>query len=150
MPADSLIIAERVIGVRWGVMYGFSWREKTTLKPDPSETDSKLTGWGIVYPILMPYDTTLGFSLRGEDGAYIGHGPYGEGQWSFPIWPLALACLIPEMRLRWKRRRARRADRTRTCRACGYDLRATPSRCPECGVIPVAVGDGVRIPKGET
>jgi hypothetical protein len=54
-----------------------------------------------------------------------------------PCWLLVLAtALLPGIEAaRWVGRlRRRRRDRLRgRCARCGYDLRATPDRCPECG-----------------
>ncbi|HEY7118309.1 MAG TPA: hypothetical protein VH475_17100 [Tepidisphaeraceae bacterium] len=44
---------------------------------------------------------------------------------------LILTIALPAVRL-WKRSRRPRPG---TCARCGYDLRATPERCPECGQV---------------
>ena len=70
-----------------------------------------------------------------------GFNPLGGG-WhrvshvAVPFWALILTIIaMPAGRVA-RRLRRRPAGR---CRGCGYDLRATPDRCPECGAAPPAV-----------
>jgi len=56
-----------------------------------------------------------------------------------PLWVCVLAALpIPIFRFRTARQRRRRLG-TGGCLNCGYDLRASPERCPECGAAPPPV-----------
>ena len=57
-------------------------------------------------------------------------------------WPIALLASVPLVMPLVRRAAAwnarRKADLIGKCVRCGYDLRATPARCPECGHVPVA------------
>jgi hypothetical protein len=48
---------------------------------------------------------------------------------------LGVFLFLPVLRLLWPEFGPKRSRRGH-CRKCGYDLRATPDRCPECGTIP--------------
>jgi hypothetical protein len=71
--------------------------------------------------------------VRGSDGrtrqAFV-TAPY----WSM----LSVFATIPLMQTVYhlRQRRARHRSATGHCIRCGYDLRATPERCPECGTVP--------------
>jgi hypothetical protein len=60
----------------------------------------------------------------------------GEGDTAYgrvPHWSLLIVGLaLPAVRFIQNRRGVRRS-RKGACPRCGYDLRATPDRCPECG-----------------
>jgi hypothetical protein len=53
-----------------------------------------------------------------------------------PYWPLLLLGATPPALHILRTRRRRRRVRATSCERCGYDLRATPGRCPECGHVP--------------
>jgi hypothetical protein len=59
--------------------------------------------------------------------------PFHSLQVDLPLWaPVAAAAVLP---LAWAVAmvRKRRQVKAGKCKTCGYDLRATPGRCPECG-----------------
>jgi hypothetical protein len=79
-------------------------------------------------------------------GAYLGgfgiasfrSTPENDVFLTFPHWFLALLfAILPAIHLR-AILRTRRRNRIGLCQNCGYDLRATPDRCPECGLRPQA------------
>jgi hypothetical protein len=62
---------------------------------------------------------------------YIGNGNYSV---YFPYWfAMLLVGVGPTLMLWRQRRRRRHRRRLGLCLDCGYDTRATPGRCPECG-----------------
>jgi hypothetical protein len=66
--------------------------------------------------------------------------PLREDVWALPLaFVAALFALLPAFRLR-EYVLHRRRWRSGLCFNCGYNLCATPDRCPECGSVPVAAG----------
>jgi hypothetical protein len=76
---------------------------------------------------------TSSFSFAGQAGTGLTVG--------VPQWLLLLVFLIlPALRVYSWRREC--AGPPFTCKTCGYDLRATPERCPECGTAVVTAPAG--------
>jgi hypothetical protein len=116
----------------------FGWSHETAELP-----------YGRVYRRAEPNGRDWEVGWAGVRVAYTDEGDAEPGRWelwprkgweaTLPCWVAAAGLLVvPAWRgaLVFKRRRRSRAG---LCAACGYDLRATPGRCPECGT-PGATG----------
>jgi hypothetical protein len=75
-----------------------------------------------------------GFGLGGDRKIF---GPSSTTEWRYawvPCWfVLLLTAVLPAVRLlrHWRNRQFGPG----LCPTCGYDLRASPDRCPECGSV---------------
>jgi hypothetical protein len=102
---------------------------------EPAYPDFKFDHSPVVYGFNFAHfanPPTMGGSFPGRPGS-------SGIQLIVPLWCLLLAFALIASPGVWswnRRRRNRRRRIAHRCTACGYDLRATPERCPECGTIP--------------
>jgi len=116
-----------------------SWPKDTSDDFEQNGTLARRLGFGYEEWVTHPPEL-LGIlrSRIGEEPRVITPEPRKpetrRSRYGVPCWFLVtLTAIAPAAWLRpWKRRRLRMAG---LCPSCGYDLRATPSRCPECGTL---------------
>jgi hypothetical protein len=98
-------------------------------------------GWSYVAPSYLHHaEGWLGVGFRHEaTGVLPGDGTsIDQNEWvlTIPYWLLALITISPSLFVAYRVRiKSRKIGR---CAKCGYDLRATPDRCPECGTARAA------------
>src|SRR5688572_23494893 len=106
-------------------------------RPYVQAMEQQMRAWSRVQAAVAPDRgrAFLGFHW------YPGEGPAGvvpSPSFAAPYWSLLLiAASVPAAQL-LSLHRARRRTRHALCPNCGYDLRASPERCPECGFTPTA------------
>ena len=102
--------------------------------------ERKLKATGMApYVRSGPYSSF--WDRRGTLGFMAERRHHGALWAAVPFWFLALCFAVPALPavLTITRRvGCARRHRTGACRMCGYDLRATPGRCPECGTAAAA------------
>jgi len=78
-----------------------------------------------------------GLGVGSADGVFVVSRRFVSDDWEIPYWKLVVLLSVLPARFYWNRPsvRSRRMSRG-LCPVCGYDLRATPDRCPEYGTIP--------------
>lgn len=146
---DSIVIGRggvaffRIANTNYTVIStdGQTWRQAIQTQFGPSSPAKFIHGTGNpIYP-----DVQFTKDDRRFLGFVVGHlltdpnrkiGYQEVRQIVLPFWfLLPMTLLLPGLWYGLHRRQTRRLAAGK-CAACGYDLRATPERCPECGAVP--------------
>jgi hypothetical protein len=150
---QSMLVLDRrsttmMMGANWRPEMGFrKWRD-ANIKDLPESLNRKgdkrkdITLFSFH---LMAFDVGID-CLAHVDDRYCDYARAIGTRITIPLWSIALVLgLLPLYGIASHLRKMRGRQRWDLghCVQCGYDLRATPDRCPECGTIPAPL-DTVR------
>lgn len=109
---------------------GYGWQRGSVRPPSELELPAPERPLlvGSPAPVDHTYVDAMGFGLATHEFAVSGRRAHCL---ITPLWFPTVAFAVPPILL-W-RRRLRRPRPTNICPTCGYDLRASRTRCPECG-----------------
>jgi hypothetical protein len=118
------------------IEFSYLKQQSPSLKPMIHE-QRRLKNTGVLYLKSVVIPTPPNYRLWNfESKSSTAHGYHEEARWfRLRLWPLALLMAMAAAAFSWPAIRHRKRSTAGLCTVCGYDLRMTPDRCPECGVF---------------
>ena len=140
----------------WAVVGGSVFYEGFTQQyrvppnsPPPSDTGFRYHPPNNLHPygaevFVRAYKSQGDGVLLDRVGFHLAHSVYGDSAVpelkhyrrtvvQIPLWSMAVLSAVMPLSVFFRRITNRRLAQGLFCPSCGYDLRATPARCPECG-----------------
>ena len=126
-----------LIGSEFGTLVLGASAEKGEIPNGFSTGRSNNRSWlqpGLIQWLYLSGDNEpdVSFSFAGF-ALTLAHQPARNGSVNVPDWFLIALFGVASVWLRKRARRLSALSAAKVCSNCGYDLRATPDRCPECG-----------------